>query len=87
MCATTRLSAADLVLRADVLRAIEGGRFHIHAIDDVDDALELLTGRPAGVRDGNGAFPPGRVNASVERRLFAFAESAREFGTRPRSAD
>lgn len=53
----------------------------------MDDALELLTGRPAGVRDGNGAFAPGSVNASVERRLFAFAESAREFGTRPRSAD
>lgn len=69
----------NLVLRSDVMRAIEVGRFHIHAIDDVGDALEVLTGKPAGVRDDTGTFPHGSINAAVEARLCAFAEGARQF--------
>lgn len=74
-----RSNVKNLVLRPDVMRAIEAGRFHIHAIDDVDDALEVLTGRPAGVRNDIGAFPSGSINAAVEARLSAFAERSRQF--------
>lgn len=47
-----------LMLRQDVVQAAADGRFHIYAVENVDQALELLTGRPAR-----------EVNAKVEARV------------------
>jgi len=43
-----------LMLRADVVAAVEAGKFHIHAVDTVDDALALRMQKPAGSRDAGG---------------------------------
>lgn len=69
----------NLMLRRDVVDAGAAGRFHVHAVEQVDDALELLTGTTAGARDETGSFPDGSVNACVEARLVGFAEAARAF--------
>jgi hypothetical protein len=37
------------MLRDDVIRAVEAGRFHIFAVDTIDQGIEVLTGRPAGI--------------------------------------
>jgi predicted ATP-dependent protease len=66
------------MLRAEVVAAAAAGRFHVYAVGHVDEALELLMGQEAGRRDASGAFAPGSVNALVEARLRAFAESARD---------
>ncbi|HET7293784.1 MAG TPA: AAA family ATPase [Vicinamibacteria bacterium] len=68
-----------LMLRRDVVEAVESGRFRVYAIRTVDEALELLTGLPAGARDGGGEFPEGSLNRRVEARLSGFAEKARAF--------
>ena len=68
-----------LMLRDDVVRAVDAGRFHVHAIDTVDQGIEVLTGLPAGTRDREGHFSAGSVNGLVERRLMAFAAKARDF--------
>ena len=75
-----RRNVDNLMLRADVVQAVAEGRFQIHAIDHVDQALELLTGLPAGKRGLGGDFDPGSVNANVEARLLDFAEARRDFG-------
>lgn len=62
----------NLMLRDDVIAAVEQGRFSVHAVDDVDDALELLTGAPAA-----------DINARVEARLRELAEQARAFQPKP----
>ena len=36
------------MLREDVVRACAEGQFGIYAVEDVDQAIELLTGVPAG---------------------------------------
>lgn len=72
----------NLMLRRDVVAAVEAGRFHLYAVEDVDEALELLTGKPAGARDQAGRFAYGSVNALVEARLVSFAEAARSFGNK-----
>jgi predicted ATP-dependent protease len=59
----------NLMLRADVVAAVEAGRFRLWAVGSVDEALELLTGRPVA-----------EVDAAVKRRLAAFAAAARETG-------
>ncbi len=68
-----------LMLRPDIVEAAEAGRFHVWAVETVDQAMELLTGRPAGERDAAGAYPPDSINGLVEARLAALAELAREF--------
>jgi predicted ATP-dependent protease len=74
-----RSNVKNLMLRSDVVAAVESGRFQIHAIESVDEAVELLTGMPAGVRDADGRFSDGSVNALVEAQLVSFAERARSF--------
>ena len=69
-----------LMLRADVVEAAEKGLFHVWPVETVDEAVELLTGVPAGERGDDGRYPEGTVNRRVDDRLAAFAEKARSFG-------
>ena len=73
-------NVAQLMLRRDVVEAVEAGRFSIYAVDTIDRGLEILTGMAAGRRDRLGRFPPGTLNARIEERLADFAERARAFG-------
>jgi lon-related putative ATP-dependent protease len=68
-----------LMLREDVVAAVAQGRFHVHAIESIDDAVALLTGIGAGAVDQAGKFPEGSVNRLVDDQLAAFAEQARRF--------
>jgi lon-related putative ATP-dependent protease len=69
-----------LMLRADVVEAAEKGLFHVWPVETVDEAVELLTGVPAGERGADGRYPEGSVNRRVDDRLASFAEKARNFG-------
>ena len=71
-----------LMLRADVVEAVRNGSFHIHAIDNVDQAIEILTGESAGVPGPDGSYPAGTINDQVARRLADFAEKAAAYGRR-----
>ena len=70
----------DLMLRKNVLEAVESKQFHIYAVKTVDEGIEILTGRPAGVKDGDGKYPPDTINYLVEQRLHALAEGIKAFG-------
>ncbi|MFP6685549.1 MAG: Lon-insertion domain-containing protein, partial [Polyangiaceae bacterium] len=63
-----------LMLRRDVIKAIEEDRFHIYAIDSVSEGIELLTGVPAGEIDDRGRFPHGTVYGAVQARLDCYRE-------------
>lgn len=77
-----RRNVDNLMLRRDVVAAVEAGQFQIHAISHVDEAIELLTGLPAGQRNLKGEFEDGSVNGNIEVRLLDFAEAARSFAQR-----
>jgi predicted ATP-dependent protease len=72
-------NARNLMLRADVVAAVEAGKFHIYGVDTVDDALTLLMQKPAGARDASGRFAEGSINAAVDARLRHFAECRKNF--------
>jgi len=63
-----------LMLRGDVVEAVAAGRFHVYAVETIDQGIEILTGVPAGERDDLGFFPEGSVNHRVESRLLELAE-------------
>lgn len=67
-----RTNVADLMLREDVVQAVEEGKFHVYAVDNVDDGIEILTGVKAGVMNKHGAFPKGSVNYQVQQSLEHF---------------
>jgi len=71
-----------LMLKPEVVEAVRDGKFHVYAVKTIDEAMEMLTGAPAGERGPEGAFPPETVNARVEDRLRRFAERAAELAAR-----
>lgn len=68
-------NARHLMLNEEVAEAIEEGKFHLWTIDHVDQAIELVTGRPPGQRRADGSWPPGTVNDLVASRLDEMADS------------
>ena len=66
-----------LMLRADVVQACAEGKFGIFAVRTVDEAIALMTGRPAGQRGEDGRYPDGTVNADVDASLARFAAARR----------
>ncbi len=76
-----------LMLREDVAEACREGRFHVYAVSHIDEGIELLTGREAGIRGADGLFPDGTINRLVEDRLIEFAESRRLFNKRGRGTN
>jgi predicted ATP-dependent protease len=73
-------NVVNLILRQDVLDAIDAGSFRIYAVEAVDQAIEILTGVAAGETDADGTYPPASINGKVQTRLRAFAELRRDFG-------
>jgi ATP-dependent Lon protease len=69
----------DLMLREDVLEAVTSSKFHIWPVSRVEQGVELLTGSPAGNRNGDGTFEAGTVFARVDERLREMAKTLKEF--------
>ena len=64
-----RTNIGNLMLREDVINAVNEGKFHIYAIDNVDDGIEILTGIKAGKPNAKGEFPKGTINWQVKQSL------------------
>jgi ATP-dependent Lon protease len=73
------LNVKDLMLRKDVVEAIEKGVFHVYAVKTIDEGIEILTGKKAGKRLANGSFEKGSVHHLVDVKLKRFAERIREY--------
>ena len=69
----------NLMLNADVVKAVEDGTFHIYAIQTIDEGMELLTGMEMGERDEEGNYPDGTVNHRVAKKLAQFASVQKKF--------
>lgn len=76
-----------LMLRPDVVEAAQDGKFRVIPVKTIDEGIEILTGRVAGRRGRNGAFPQDSINALVEAQLHSFAETRRRFGARQDQGD
>ena len=76
-----------LMLRADVVDAVAQGRFAVYALATVDQAVELLTGVPAGVADAHGTYPPESINGRVQARVHALNDLHKAFAAEVRGKD
>jgi ATP-dependent Lon protease len=60
-----------LILRGDVIKAVEEGKFHIHPVHSIDEGLAILTGVSADEA----------VNKAVAERLKELALGLKEFAS------
>ena len=64
----------NLMLRKDIVQAVEQGEFHIWAISHVNHAIALLTGQHTGEID-NGRYPENSVLGRTQSKLDAMRKS------------
>lgn len=61
----------DLMLKKEVLDAVQSGKFHIYSVNRVEEAIEILTGIKAGKKLKSGKYEPNTVFGAVEKELAA----------------
>lgn len=82
-----RSNVEHLCLRHEVVDAVRQGQFGVIAVGTIAEGIEILTGVTAGERGTDGTYPEGTINARVEARLRAFAETRKAFVRKPGTDD
>jgi len=72
-------NARHLMLKDEVVEAVRDGRFNVWSVGRIDEAVELLTGMPAGEQQPDGTYPEATIHRRVADRLAAFAEIGKAF--------
>lgn len=70
----------DLMLRKDVVKAVEEGKFHIYAVKSIDEGIEIMTDKEAGKIKPDGSYPKGTINHLVGKKLSELAQKLKKFG-------
>ena len=66
-------AVADMMLRRDVIQAIENHSFHVIPVRTADEGIQILSGVETGEKDDGGKYPSGSLKYLVERRLQKYA--------------
>ncbi|MFB3887601.1 MAG: Lon protease family protein [Thermodesulfobacteriota bacterium] len=74
-----QLNVGDLMLRKDIVKAVEEKRFHIYPVQTIDQGIEILTGVEAGERVDGGGYKEGTVNDLVDKKLRELGTKIKEF--------
>jgi lon-related putative ATP-dependent protease len=72
---------SDLMLKKEVVDAVEAGKFHVYSAKTVEEGIEVLTGMPAGRWKPNGGFEKDSVYDRVDAKLRELAETSKRFHT------
>lgn len=59
----------NLMLKQEVIDAVDTGLFFVYAVSKVNEALELLMGAPAGEMNSEGDYPEESINFTIVSRL------------------
>lgn len=74
-----RVNVKNVTLRSDVSSAIQEGKFHVYAVETIDEGMEILTGKEMGekIKQGKneGKYRKGTINFLVEKRLNELAQA------------
>ena len=70
----------NLMLKNEVIKAVELGQFSIWTVSTIDQGIEILTGIEAGTLQDDGTWTTGSVNDRVNKRLLEMAEISMQFG-------
>ncbi len=65
-------NAGELMLRRDVVEACRRKKFAVWTVTCIHEALEILTGMPAGRRDSGDGYPEGSMLAVAQAQARQF---------------
>jgi lon-related putative ATP-dependent protease len=71
----------NLMLKEELVQAAREGKFTIYPVSTIDEGIEVLTGKKAGLRKEDGTFEEGTINFLVDQRLRQMAMTMKEFQT------
>ncbi len=74
-----RSNIKDLMLRKNVVEAVEKGEFHVYAVKTIDEGIEILTDKEAGEKNSDGTYPEGTINYLVNEKMKKLAEGLKNF--------
>jgi lon-related putative ATP-dependent protease len=77
----------NLMLHPEVIEAVAAGHFHLYAVENVDQAISLLTGLPVGEADEKGEYPADSINGRVQARLREMARIRQHFADTHKEKD
>ncbi|UXZ05295.1 ATP-binding protein [Moraxella nasicaprae] len=69
-----RTNLDQLMLRDDIIKAVARGEFTIHVIDNIYQALELLTDMPVNDKNKKGDYKKGTLFYKVVKRLASWKD-------------
>ncbi|HOO39780.1 MAG TPA: AAA family ATPase, partial [Deltaproteobacteria bacterium] len=64
----------NLMLKDEVIEAVQAGNFHIWSVETIDEGIEILTGKKAGRLKKDGTYEKGSINELVNRNLISLTE-------------
>lgn len=64
----------NLMLREEVVQAVQQGEFHVYGVSTIEEGLEILTGQPAGEPGLDGKYPEGTLFHAAEKKLQEFGK-------------
>ncbi|SFB84256.1 lon-related putative ATP-dependent protease [Marinospirillum celere] len=67
-------NTAQLMLREEVREAVEAGQFNIWAVSQVEEAIQLMLGIPAGKLSSTGKWPKNTLYGKIAARLDRLRE-------------
>lgn len=67
----------NLHLPDEIIEDVKKGNFHIYAINNIEQGIEILTGVPAGKKGKDGKFPAGTINYLAYEKLKKFEKNAK----------
>jgi lon-related putative ATP-dependent protease len=78
-----RQNVRNLMLREEVIEAVKQSKFHIYAVSNVDEGIEILTGVEAGEKKADGTYPEGSINYRADKKLKEMAAKLKQFAVPP----
>ncbi|MFH0725350.1 MAG: AAA family ATPase [Pseudomonadota bacterium] len=69
----------NLMLKREVVAAVEHGQFHIYRAATIKDGIEILTGVAAGGPNAGGDYPEDTVYGRVQKKLASYLSQSLKF--------
>ena len=64
----------NLMLKREVIEAVDAGQFHIYQIKTVEEGIQILTGQTVGKPNAEGQYPEGTIYGDVQKKLKNYLE-------------
>ena len=71
-------NVSNLSLSDEIINDVKNGLFHVYAVSNIDEGIQILTGVPAGKKDSDGKFPAGTINYLAQEKLIKYAKVSKD---------